>query len=175
MIVVNGQYPGPLIEANWGDWIQVTVVNSRNEGTSRHSQGSQLRLTSFEVHPFTGMVSCRPEPRIWTAPLAYHNVLSHLAAPLHIFSEQNSTVPLGGTDITPPSTLMAWLDLSSCTARRALHTILILGLLWFRIGSTGTMRILSIKSSMRPGPISPPEAANVVCTFFHVTHDCATR
>ncbi len=20
MIVVNGQYPGPLLEANWGDW-----------------------------------------------------------------------------------------------------------------------------------------------------------
>jgi len=22
-IVVNGQFPGPLIEANWGDWIEV--------------------------------------------------------------------------------------------------------------------------------------------------------
>jgi len=22
MIVVNGQFPGPTIEANWGDWIQ---------------------------------------------------------------------------------------------------------------------------------------------------------
>ncbi|EXJ85419.1 hypothetical protein A1O1_05783 [Capronia coronata CBS 617.96] len=26
-IVVNGQYPGPLIEANWGDWIEVNVYN----------------------------------------------------------------------------------------------------------------------------------------------------
>ncbi|EXJ86620.1 hypothetical protein A1O3_03573 [Capronia epimyces CBS 606.96] len=27
VIVVNGQYPGPLIEANWGDWIEVNVQN----------------------------------------------------------------------------------------------------------------------------------------------------
>ena len=24
MIVVNGQFPGPTIEANWGDWIEGT-------------------------------------------------------------------------------------------------------------------------------------------------------
>lgn len=28
MILVNDQFPGPLIEANWGDVIQVTVHNS---------------------------------------------------------------------------------------------------------------------------------------------------
>ncbi|KIX06539.1 uncharacterized protein Z518_04515 [Rhinocladiella mackenziei CBS 650.93] len=27
MIVVNGQFPGPMIEANWGDWIEVNVHN----------------------------------------------------------------------------------------------------------------------------------------------------
>ncbi|KIV88988.1 hypothetical protein, variant 2 [Exophiala mesophila] len=27
MIVINGQFPGPLIEANWGDWIEVNVHN----------------------------------------------------------------------------------------------------------------------------------------------------
>ncbi|KAI4862115.1 putative multicopper oxidase [Hypoxylon rubiginosum] len=39
MIVVNGQYPGPLIEANWGDWIEVTVTNNitnPEEGTAIH-------------------------------------------------------------------------------------------------------------------------------------------
>jgi len=25
MIVVNGQYPGPLIEANWGDWYVLSI------------------------------------------------------------------------------------------------------------------------------------------------------
>lgn len=39
MIVVNGQYPGPLIEANWGDWIEVTVTNNRTEGSSIHWHG----------------------------------------------------------------------------------------------------------------------------------------
>ena len=39
MTAINGQYPGPLIEANWGDWIEVTVTNSikgPEEGTSIH-------------------------------------------------------------------------------------------------------------------------------------------
>ncbi|RYP66905.1 hypothetical protein DL771_007562 [Monosporascus sp. 5C6A] len=39
MIVINGQFPGPLIEANWGDWISVTVTNSirdPEEGTAIH-------------------------------------------------------------------------------------------------------------------------------------------
>jgi FtsP/CotA-like multicopper oxidase with cupredoxin domain len=28
MLVVNGQYPGPTIEANWGDWVVVHVQNN---------------------------------------------------------------------------------------------------------------------------------------------------
>ena len=42
MILVNGQYPGPTIEANWGDTIQVTVRNniqSPAEGTAMHWHG----------------------------------------------------------------------------------------------------------------------------------------
>lgn len=27
-LVVNGAFPGPLIEANWGDWIEITVTVS---------------------------------------------------------------------------------------------------------------------------------------------------
>lgn len=39
-IVVNGQFPGPLIEANWGDWIEVTVTNLlESDGTSLHWHG----------------------------------------------------------------------------------------------------------------------------------------
>jgi len=39
VILVNQQYPGPLIEANWGDMIEVTVHNNITnpmEGTSLH-------------------------------------------------------------------------------------------------------------------------------------------
>jgi FtsP/CotA-like multicopper oxidase with cupredoxin domain len=33
MLVFNNQYPGPLIEANWGDTIKVTVINNlQNNG-----------------------------------------------------------------------------------------------------------------------------------------------
>ncbi|ETN46284.1 uncharacterized protein HMPREF1541_00468 [Cyphellophora europaea CBS 101466] len=42
MIVVNGQYPGPTIEANWGDIIEVTVnneIHGPEEGTAIHLHG----------------------------------------------------------------------------------------------------------------------------------------
>jgi FtsP/CotA-like multicopper oxidase with cupredoxin domain len=33
MYVVNGQYPGPTIYANWGDWVVVHVQNNlQNNG-----------------------------------------------------------------------------------------------------------------------------------------------
>lgn len=41
-LFVNGEYPGPMIEANWGDTIQVTVTNNitdDEEGTSIHWHG----------------------------------------------------------------------------------------------------------------------------------------
>lgn len=39
-LVVNGAFPGPTIEANWGDWIEVTVHNALgDEGTSMHWHG----------------------------------------------------------------------------------------------------------------------------------------
>jgi len=40
VILVNGQFPGPLLEANWGDTIQVTVRNKmKNEGATVHWHG----------------------------------------------------------------------------------------------------------------------------------------
>jgi hypothetical protein len=40
MQVFNGQFPGPLIEANWGDEIEIYVKNKlRNNGTSIHWHG----------------------------------------------------------------------------------------------------------------------------------------
>ena len=42
MILINGGYPGPLIECNWGDTIQVTVNNNISnpaEGTGIHWHG----------------------------------------------------------------------------------------------------------------------------------------
>ncbi|KAH8708530.1 laccase-1 precursor [Phaeosphaeriaceae sp. PMI808] len=39
-LTINGQYPGPLVEANWGDWILFKVTNDlTDEGTSLHAHG----------------------------------------------------------------------------------------------------------------------------------------
>ncbi|QDS68790.1 hypothetical protein FKW77_005840 [Venturia effusa] len=39
-LVVNGAFPGPLIEANWGEWIEITVTNNLpDEGTALHWHG----------------------------------------------------------------------------------------------------------------------------------------
>lgn len=51
VIVINGQFPGPTIEANWGDDIQVTVVNKitgPEEGTSFHWHGLLQTGTPYE-------------------------------------------------------------------------------------------------------------------------------
>jgi len=40
VLAVNGQYPGPVLEANWGDQISVTVTNNMpNNGTTIHWHG----------------------------------------------------------------------------------------------------------------------------------------
>jgi FtsP/CotA-like multicopper oxidase with cupredoxin domain len=47
-VVVNGGFPGPTIEANWGDWIEVTVHNELdNEGATIHWHGLLQSGTQF--------------------------------------------------------------------------------------------------------------------------------
>lgn len=50
MILINGQFPGPMIEANWGDHIEVTVHNNitgPEEGTSLHWHGLLQKETPW--------------------------------------------------------------------------------------------------------------------------------
>ncbi|KAI4158274.1 MAG: hypothetical protein LQ342_007609 [Letrouitia transgressa] len=50
VILVNGQFPGPTIEANWGDTIQVTVHNriaNPPEGTAMHWHGLRMQKTPW--------------------------------------------------------------------------------------------------------------------------------
>ena len=50
VILVNNQFPGPTIEANWGDWIQVRVHNNITdpfEGTSMHWHGMLQKGTQW--------------------------------------------------------------------------------------------------------------------------------
>jgi len=51
VILINGQFPGPTIEANWGDTIEVTVSNQitgPEEGTSLHWHGLLQTGTPYE-------------------------------------------------------------------------------------------------------------------------------
>ncbi|KAF2860628.1 multicopper oxidase [Piedraia hortae CBS 480.64] len=51
VILVNEQFPGPVIEANWGDWVEVTVnnnISSPGEGTTLHWHGQPLASTPWE-------------------------------------------------------------------------------------------------------------------------------
>lgn len=60
-LVVNGGFPGPLIEANWGDYVEVTVTNNLpDEGTSLHWHG----LLQSETPWFDGV------PAVSQCPLA---------------------------------------------------------------------------------------------------------
>lgn len=54
VILINKQFPGPLIEANWGDWIEVTVTNSlpfdasdQGEPTAMHWHGFLQQETPY--------------------------------------------------------------------------------------------------------------------------------
>lgn len=53
-IYVNGQFPGPVIEANWGDWVEVRVHNNIGaadgalaEGTAIHFHGIKQKETPW--------------------------------------------------------------------------------------------------------------------------------
>lgn len=51
VLLVNGAFPGPLIEANWGDTIQVTVHNNitgPEEGTALHWHGFLQKHTPWQ-------------------------------------------------------------------------------------------------------------------------------
>jgi FtsP/CotA-like multicopper oxidase with cupredoxin domain len=62
MIVFNGQYPGPAIIANWGDTVEVTVVNKLSDnGTSIHWHGLR-QLHSNQMDGTNGITECPIAP-----------------------------------------------------------------------------------------------------------------
>lgn len=62
MLTVNGQFPGPKIEANWGDYIQVTVTNAlANNGTGLHWHGLR-QLNTNTQDGVNGITECPIAP-----------------------------------------------------------------------------------------------------------------
>lgn len=61
-MLFNGQYPGPTIEANWGDTISVTVNNKlKNNGTSIHWHGIR-QLNTVSQDGVNGVTECPLAP-----------------------------------------------------------------------------------------------------------------
>jgi len=61
-LVVNGQMPGPLIEANWGDTIIVHVTNSlQNNGSTIHWHGQRQNNTN-EMDGVASITQCPIAP-----------------------------------------------------------------------------------------------------------------
>jgi hypothetical protein len=61
-VCVNGQFPGPLIEANYGDTIQVKVTNKlHDEGTSMHWHGF-LQTGTNQMDGVPGVTQCAIAP-----------------------------------------------------------------------------------------------------------------
>lgn len=62
MLLVNEQYPGPAIEANWGDWIEVKLYNNiSDEGTGIHWHGNLQQETPY-MDGVPGVTQCPIAP-----------------------------------------------------------------------------------------------------------------
>ncbi|KAL0941950.1 laccase-1 precursor, partial [Colletotrichum truncatum] len=64
LLLVNGQFPGPLIEANWGDIVEVTVHNNitvPEEGTVIHWHGVHQQNTPW-MDGVSGITQCPIAP-----------------------------------------------------------------------------------------------------------------
>ena len=57
-LAINGQVPGPVIEANWGDMVEVTVVNKmQDNSTSIHFHGIR-QLGTNDQDGVPGVTEC---------------------------------------------------------------------------------------------------------------------
>ncbi|KAF9279301.1 hypothetical protein BGZ68_008001 [Mortierella alpina] len=61
MLLVNGMFPGPLIEANTGDRIVVHVTNNMDEGTAIHWHGIHQKGTPW-MDGTVGVTQCEIPP-----------------------------------------------------------------------------------------------------------------
>jgi len=61
-LLINNQYPGPVIEANWGDTLEITVINNmQDNGTAIHWHGIR-QLGSNTEDGVNGITECPIPP-----------------------------------------------------------------------------------------------------------------
>jgi hypothetical protein len=62
LFLINNQYPGPVIEADWGDYLEITVQNSlQDNGTSMHWHGLR-QLNTNTMDGTNGITECPIAP-----------------------------------------------------------------------------------------------------------------
>lgn len=73
-LLVNNQFPGPMIEANWGDWIEVKVTNDLPAESQDQGEGTSLHWHGFVQHetPYYDGV-----PSVQQCPLAPEKSLTY--------------------------------------------------------------------------------------------------
>jgi FtsP/CotA-like multicopper oxidase with cupredoxin domain len=121
MMLVNGQYPGPVLTADWGDYFKITVINNlENNGTSIHWHGLR-QLNTNQMDGTNGLTECPIAPgetKVYTFQATqygsswYH---SH-------YSVQYGDGIVGGIVINGPATANYDLDLGIYPITDWFHT-----------------------------------------------------
>lgn len=98
---MNNQFPGPVIEANWGDWIEVKVTNNiPDEGAAIHWHGLLQKNTPY-MDGVPGNTQCPIAPgktftyRFQAGVLEYQSRIEFIGLPLQIFTERLGTIRTG--------------------------------------------------------------------------------
>ncbi|KAF8448601.1 multicopper oxidase-domain-containing protein [Kalaharituber pfeilii] len=79
--LINGSYPGPMLEGNWGDWFEITVINELTNcnGTAIHWHGVRQWKTVWE-DGVGGVTQCPIPTYRWRATQYgaswYHRIVS---------------------------------------------------------------------------------------------------
>lgn len=137
-LVVNGAFPGPTIEANWGDWIEVEVENKLpDEGTTIHWHGLLQKGTPwFDGVPSVSQCPVAPGKTLTYRFRADQFGTSWSVALLVKCDIYSSDSRIGIIPITAPSTLAVPLELLSSTVLSTLIMMRILVQSFFQIGIT---------------------------------------
>ncbi|KAI1102878.1 putative multicopper oxidase [Jackrogersella minutella] len=62
LLLINSQFPGPLVECDWGDWVKITVQNNiSDEGTAIHWHGMLQQKTPY-MDGVPGIAQCPIAP-----------------------------------------------------------------------------------------------------------------
>ncbi|KAB8292934.1 hypothetical protein EYC80_007298 [Monilinia laxa] len=120
-MLINGQFPGPTLYADWGDMIQVTVKNSlQHNGTGIHWHGIRQYHTCTE-DGVPGITECPLAPgdtKVYTFQATQHGTTWYHSH----FSGQYGEGIIGGLVINGPASANYDIDLGTYMVQDWYHT-----------------------------------------------------